>query len=126
MVGPGALIRLFNSDPAVVEAGEPLVRWFAASFPLLVVGLVLGEAMNGAGDSLRPMLITGLSQVLLALPLAGLLAAHWNAAEGVWAGLFAGNSLMGLLAVGAFYAAWWKEVGDPGTGLVAPPLDVEE
>ncbi len=123
---PGGIIRVFNSDPEVVRAGVPLVRWFSASFPLLVVGLVLGEAMNGAGDSLRPMLITGLAQVVLALPLAGLLAASWGSAEGIWTGLFAGNSLMGVLAAGAFYVAWWKDIGEPGSGVFASAGEMGE
>ena len=107
---PHLLIRVFNRDPEVVRIGVNLLRWFAGSFPLLLGGFVLGQAMTGAGDSLRPMLITGVSQVLIGLPLAGTLAARWESAEGIWVGFFVGNILMGVLSAAVFYRGKWKTV----------------
>lgn len=117
---PGLLIRVFNRDPRVVDAGIPLLRWFAGSFPFLLLGFVLNEAMTGAGDSLRPMIITGLAQVLIGLPLAGLLASRWDSAEGIWAGFFAGNILVGILSAVAFKRGHWKSV-DVGAVPEMPP-----
>ncbi|MFW6279570.1 MAG: MATE family efflux transporter [Planctomycetota bacterium] len=107
---PATLIRFFNSDPDVVETGVSLLRWFASSFPILLMGFVLGEAMMGAGDSLRPMLITGISEVLLAVPMAVFLAFYFDTASGVWAAFFAANLLTGLLFAGAFKIGWWKHI----------------
>jgi Na+-driven multidrug efflux pump len=107
---PSTLIKVFNRDPEVVATGVNLLRWFAGSFPFLLVGFVLGEAMTGAGDSLRPMIITGLAQVMIGLPLAGTLASSWDSAEGIWVGFFAGNILMGLLSAAAFRRGRWKSV----------------
>lgn len=117
---PGALIRVFNTDPQVVETGVNLLRWFAGSFPFLLVGFVLGEAMTGAGDSLRPMLITGASQVLIGLPMAAALATGWNSAEGIWVGFFAGNMLMGVLSAAAFRRGRWKDMDVAPTAELPP------
>ncbi len=107
-VAPAFLIRVFNRDPEVVATGVSLLRWFAGSFPLLLLGFVLGEAMTGAGDSLRPMLVTGVAQVGIGLPAAGMLASYWNSASGIWAGFFVGNMVVGLLSAVVFYRERWQ------------------
>lgn len=109
-IAPSSLIRIFNNDPAVVTAGASLLTWFAASFSLLLVGAVLREAMTGAGDSLRPMIISGISEVLIALPLSAFLAFQLKNATGIWIGFFAGNTLMGLLSAAAFKKGRWRTV----------------
>lgn len=107
-IAPGMLIRVFNDDPDVVRIGGPMLRWFGASFPLLVMGIVLGDAMGGAGDSFRPMIITGVSQLGVGIGLAALLAWAWGRPEGVWAGLATGNALVGALAILVFARQKWK------------------
>jgi Na+-driven multidrug efflux pump len=107
-VAPAFLIRVFNRDSEVVATGVSLLRWFAGSFPLLLLGFVLGEAMTGAGDSLRPMLVTGVAQVGIGLPAAGMLASYWNSASGIWAGFFVGNMVVGLLSAVVFYRERWQ------------------
>lgn len=109
-IAPSSLIRMFNNDPEVVSAGASLLTWFAASFSLLLMGFVLSEAMTGAGDSLRPMIISGISEVLIALPLSAFLAFRLRNATGIWIGFFVGNVLMGLLSAAAFKKGQWKTV----------------
>lgn len=105
---PGFLIEIFNRDPEVVRMGSSLLRWFAGSFPLLLLGFVLAEAMTGAGDSLRPMIVTGVAQIAIGVPIAGLLSAHWDSASGIWVGFFIGNLFVGLLSAIVFQRGRWK------------------
>ncbi len=110
---PRLLIQLFNKDAQVIEAGGSLLRWFSASFPLLVMAIVLSEAMNGAGDSLRPMVITGLSLLVIGVPTAYLLSSTWDSVTGIWVALLASNLLMGLLSAVEFRQGRWKAAGSP-------------
>ncbi|MFP4028969.1 MAG: MATE family efflux transporter [Candidatus Brocadiia bacterium] len=115
---PHMLIRVFNKDPEVVEAGATLLKWFSASFPLMAAGIVLSQGMIGAGESLRPMIVTGMSQVVIAVPLAVFLATRWESVDGIWVALFTGNIAMGLLNALLFQRGAWKHTGArPGKTL---------
>jgi Na+-driven multidrug efflux pump len=109
-INPSFLITVFNKNEQVVEIGSKLLLWFSASFPFMVLGIVLKEAMIGAGDSLRPMVITLIAQTFVAVPFAVFLAFTWNSVNGVWAALFIANFTSGILAAAAFkYGAWLKQ-----------------
>ena len=110
---PGLLIRVFNKDPEVVKAGVSLLHWFSASFPFLVVALVLGNAMNGAGDSLRPMVVMGVALLGVGVPVAYFLSNTWDSVTGIWVALLVSNCLAGLLSAAVFKRDRWKEAGEP-------------
>jgi len=104
----GFLVRVFNNDPEVVWTGTVLLRWFAASFVFLALAIVLGHAMNCAGDTLRPMIITTVALVVTGVPLAYALATLWNSVEGIWVALFTSNVLAGLLSAAVFRRGRWR------------------
>ena len=51
------IVRLFNSDAGVVAAAGEMMRCAYPYFFTYVLICVLGGAMRGAGDSLKPMLM---------------------------------------------------------------------
>ena len=110
-LAPQFIIRVFNTDAEVVAAGASLLRWWSASFPFLIVAFVLSLAMNGAGDSLRPMIITGIALVAVGIPLAYGLAKSWGEVQGIWVALFCAHVLAGLLSVVVFKRGAWRAVG---------------
>ncbi|NLB60470.1 MAG: MATE family efflux transporter, partial [Lentisphaerae bacterium] len=68
-IAPG-LIRVFNAETQVVQIGVEYL-WTVSPFYLFAaLAIVLGRALNGAGDSLTPMLCTMLALWGLQLPLA--------------------------------------------------------
>lgn len=111
-----AVVGVFNDDPRVVEIGVVCLRWLSASFIFVALGMVLSLAMNGAGDTLRPMIITGLSLLAVGVPLAWWLSSVWESVEGVWVALFLSNLLTGLLAAAAWRKGWWRTSGLRHTG----------
>ncbi|HEX2079908.1 MAG TPA: MATE family efflux transporter [Longimicrobium sp.] len=50
----GPIVRLFSDDPEVVRHGATALRVVAAGFPLYAYGMVLTQALNGAGDTWTP------------------------------------------------------------------------
>jgi Na+-driven multidrug efflux pump len=104
------LIAFFNDDPQVVATGASFLRWFSATFVFMAFSIVLGRAMNGASDTLWPMLITAVSLVALRIPLAWGLSTVWRE-TGVWAGLAASNVVQGLIFIAAFRWGHWKRIG---------------
>ncbi|MBN1916342.1 MAG: MATE family efflux transporter [Verrucomicrobia bacterium] len=104
------LIAAFNADPEVVATGASFLRWFSATFAFMAFSIVLGRAMNGAGDTFWPMLITAVSMLALRIPLAWGLSFTWQV-TGVWIGLAASNVLQGLIFVAAFRWGRWKRIG---------------
>ena len=105
------LVALFNNDPHVVAVGANLLRWFSVSFVFLAMTFVLSQAMTGAGDTLLPMLIVGLSLVLLGVPLAYGLARLWDDVQAVWAAIACSNLVAGVLSVWAFRHGRWRTIG---------------
>ena len=104
-------IGWFNDDPAVVAAGGSFLRWTAFSLVFLAPSTVLGRAMNGAGDSFWPMVLTAITMLGLRIPLSWWLARLWLSPTGVWAALAASDVLQGSLFCAAFAWGRWKIIG---------------
>ena len=73
LLGSENIIRIFTTEPDVVELAGVFLRIAAAGFLLLGVYAVLSHCITGAGDTLPPMLITLLNFWVVQLPLAFLL-----------------------------------------------------
>lgn len=65
---------LFTTDPQVKALAVAYLRINALTEPLLAFGMTLAGALQGAGDSLKAMLATFLTQWVVRVPMAYLLA----------------------------------------------------
>ncbi|MFC1909614.1 MATE family efflux transporter [Chloroflexota bacterium] len=72
------IIRVFNSEPDVVELASVFLRMHAAAYLVMGFYFVLQHCISGAGDTLPPMLITLLNLWLVQLPLAFVLSRYTN------------------------------------------------
>ena len=73
------------------------------------LGIVLGRALNGAGDSMSPMIITILSLWGLQVPLAVWLSHVWQpATQGIWWAISVAMTVNGLLTAGWFETWRWR------------------
>jgi putative MATE family efflux protein len=79
---PGQLVGAFTTDPAVIEAGSSYLRIVAVAQLFMAVELVLQIAMEGAGHTVSPMIVT-VSLTLARLPLASVLRGPLGLA-GIW------------------------------------------
>ena len=99
-LAPGAIVRIYTSDAALIHAGSGLV--FVAAFFQLFDGLqvVATGALRGAGDTRTPMLCSAGFYWLVGLPAGSFLCFRlgWGA-RGLWAGLCLALILMGSALV---------------------------
>lgn len=104
VVAPRWLTQRFTNEASVVT----LAAWYliinAPSEPFLAVSMVLRGGLQGAGDTLVPMVISVATLWVVRIPLAVLLAVHLGyGANGAWIAMSATTVLSGLLM-----AAWFK------------------
>jgi MATE family multidrug resistance protein len=102
-VMPAALMRIYSSDPGVIELG--IVLLFICSVFQLFDGLqtVATGALRGLGDTRTPMLFNLIGHWFIGLPIGYVLCFNrdWGVA-GLWTGLSAGLILIGA----ALLIAW--------------------
>jgi len=122
----GFFIESPENHPQVVAIGAQFLRWRSLTFVFLAFAAVLGQAMLGAGDTLRPMIITAVSVLGLALPLAWTLARAFSDPVGVWAALVISGVVQGLLMAGAFRWGKWKVTGQKHLDQAALGMEMAE
>jgi Na+-driven multidrug efflux pump len=99
---------LFTGDPEVRRIGAECLRVLSPTYPAVAFGIVLGRALNGAGDSVAPMVITGVALWLVQAPAAYFLAqVVAPATMGIWLGMMAGNLLHAGLILARFRHGVW-------------------
>ncbi len=64
------IVRIFNSEPEVVEITSAFLRIAIGSFLVFGVVMVLSESLNGVGDTMVPMITTLLTMWGMQVPLA--------------------------------------------------------
>ncbi len=99
----------FTSDPEVLRLGTSCMQIFGIGFPLYAVGMVIVQAMNGAGDTETPMTINIVSFWLVEIPLAFMLATRTGLGpNGAFVAVVVAESLLTVLAVLVFRRGGWK------------------
>lgn len=108
LIIPAPLVRLFNNEPLVVEAGVRYLRIMALSYVPFAAMFVVTGVMRGAGDTIPPMIVSLLSLWLVRVPLASFLSQRMQV-SGVWTAIVI-SSLIGLsLATGYYFTGRWKK-----------------
>jgi putative MATE family efflux protein len=104
-------IQLFTREPAVVGAGSLALRIVAGGYVFYGWGMILSQAINGAGDTRTPTLLNFIFFWLVETPLAALLALQlgWGQSGVYWAIVIA-ESGMALAAMWVFKRGKWKTV----------------
>lgn len=111
VIGARSITRVFSADPQVIGLGVAYLRINALCEPFLAPGMVLTGALQGAGETVKPTLITLITMVFLRLPLASLLMFTWDLqAVGAWWAMTATTVVGGLMTLRLFQAGHWKRV----------------
>ena len=109
IVIPGPFIRIFTADPVVIDYGSACLRYLAYGYGFYALGMVMVQALNGAGDTFTPMLINLFCFWVIQLPLAWYLAETAGfGARGVFAAITIAESLIALLAYWVFRRGRWQ------------------
>ena len=109
-IAPG-IAGLFSSDPDVVRIGTHCLRILGVGFPVYAVGMIIVQALNGAGDTRTPTVVNLISFWLLQIPLAYWLATRViDGPNGVFAAIVVSETVMTILGVFVFRRGRWKHV----------------
>ncbi|MBT8131445.1 MAG: MATE family efflux transporter [Gammaproteobacteria bacterium] len=109
IVIPDPFVRIFSPDPVVVAYGSDCLRYLAYGYGFYALGMVMVQALNGAGDTFTPMIINLVCFWLIQLPLAWSLAETAGfGAHGVFAAITVAESLIALFAFAVFRSGKWK------------------
>ena len=109
LILPRNVIGIFNNQSQIVEHGARYLRLRSATYLFLALGMVLASALNGAGDTIFPMLILGLSLLAVQLPLAYRLPqAMGGDPMGIWLAIAAAFTVQGIAMAAWFAVGRWK------------------
>ena len=107
-LAPG-LAGLFSNDPEVLRYGTACLRILAVGVPMYAIGMIVTQALNGAGDTVTPTVLNFICFWVLQIPLAYWLATDVSMGpNGVFAAIVVSESLVTILSVIVFRRGRWK------------------
>ncbi|HEX8632618.1 MAG TPA: MATE family efflux transporter [Pyrinomonadaceae bacterium] len=105
------IIGIFTTDASVIAYGVTSLRIVSYGFIFYGYGMVMVQALNGAGDTFTPTVINLFCYWLFQIPLAYLLAIYFDlGARGVFMAIPIAETLLTILAVIYFRRGRWKEM----------------
>lgn len=105
---PGAITRIFSSDPAVITIATDYLIILGLSQLFMGIEIVLEGAFSGAGDTVPPMTVS-ISGSILRLPIAYLLCFVFDVGiNGVWWSLTITSILKAMVIAYWFSRGHWK------------------
>lgn len=108
---PGWYIALFNPDPDVIAAGVPSLRLLAVASIFIAIGLILAQALFGAGMTRYVMWVEMLLHALCLVPLSYVMGFVFELGlAGIWSAAVVYTALLALAMAWKFKEGRWKEV----------------
>ena len=111
LTGAPFFISLFTQEPETLHAGSMALRIMAAGYIFYGYGMIISQAINGAGDTRTPTALNFICFWLIETPLAWLLALYlgWGQA-GVYYSIVVAESVLAVAAMWLFKRGRWKTV----------------
>jgi len=101
---------LFSSDPEVLRYGTSCLRIMGIGFPMYAIGMIMTQALNGAGDTGTPSALNLFAFWIIQIPLALWLAKNMGyGPDGVFIAIVVSESLLTVLSVIVFRHGRWKQ-----------------
>lgn len=111
LVFPHAIISFFTSDPTIRQYAEQSLRIIGAGYIFYGIGMVMIQALNGAGDTKTPTWINLFGFWLFQIPLAYFLSIGLDLkSTGAFIAIPVAETLIALVAVYYFYLGKWKKI----------------
>ena len=103
------IVGLFTSDEDILRYGVNCLRIMGLGYPRYAVGMIIIQALNGAGDTRTPSFLNFLVFWLLQIPLAYWLATSVDMGpNGVFTAIVVSESALTILAVLVFRRGKWR------------------
>ncbi|MFH1969391.1 MAG: MATE family efflux transporter, partial [Verrucomicrobiota bacterium] len=102
-------VRLFDANPEVVSVGASYLRTVSPFYVFTALAIVLGRALDGAGQTMVTMIFTVTSLWGLQVPLVLFLSRVTQpATQGIWWAIAIAVTIHGLMVTGWFLTGRWK------------------
>ena len=102
-------VRWFDNNPEVVSVGASYLRTVSPFYVLVALAIVLGRALDGAGQTMATMIFTVVSLWGLQVPLAMFLSRVVQpATQGIWWAIGMAMTVHALMVTGWFLTGRWK------------------
>lgn len=103
------IVGWFSNDAEILRYGAACLRILGVGFPAYAVGMIVVQALNGAGDTYRPTVMNFACFWLLQIPLAWFLAREIALGpNGVFAAVVISESALTALSVVVFRMGAWR------------------
>jgi putative MATE family efflux protein len=103
------IVGSFSSDQEILRYGANCLRIMGIGYPMYAVGMIIIQALNGAGDTRTPSILNFICFWMIQIPLAYALATKANLGpHGVFWSIVISESLLSLLGVLVFRRGRWK------------------
>lgn len=103
------VVGLFSTDPDVLPHGIMCLRILGVGFPMYAVGMIMIQALNGAGDTRTPSLLNFICFWILQIPLAYWLAENAGLGPtGAFIAIVVSESTLSVLGLMVFRRGAWK------------------
>ena len=103
------IVALFTDDPEIRRYGVSCLRILGIGFPMYAVGMIVIQAMNGAGDTRTPTILNFICFWLTQIPLAYWLATSVGfGPNGVFLAIVISESILTILGVIVFRRGGWR------------------
>ncbi len=102
-----SIIGVFSDDSEVLKIGVVYLRILSSTFGIMAFGIILGRALNGAGDTVSPMIITAVGLLGFRIGLSLILTQSLEL-MGIWIGIASSSIIQGLMMIAWFSTGRWK------------------
>ena len=103
------ITELFTNEPEVLSYGTTCLRILGLGFPMYAIGMIITQALNGAGDTVTPTVINLICFWMLQIPLSYWLATTVELGpNGVFLAMVISETLLTVLSVIVFRRGNWK------------------
>ncbi|MES2797638.1 MAG: MATE family efflux transporter [Bacteroidota bacterium] len=103
-------IALFDPNRLVIETGADCLKILAAGYVFFGIGMVITQAINGAGDTLTPTIFNVICFWGIEIPLAYYLAQNLEMKQnGVFLSIIIAESILAIMAIIYFKRGRWKK-----------------
>ncbi len=104
-----AIVGLFTSDQEILRYGTNCLRILGLGYPMYAVGMIVIQAINGAGDTRTPSFLNFICFWIVQIPLAYWLATSAGMGpNGVFLSIVVSESLLTIFGVIVFRQGKWR------------------
>jgi putative MATE family efflux protein len=104
------IVGLFTNEAEVISYGTTCLRILGLGFPMYAFGMIITQALNGAGDTVTPTVINLICFWMLQIPLSYWLATTVELGpNGVFFAMVISESLLTVLSVIVFRRGNWRQ-----------------